>query len=104
METGFVLLFFGWAIYLLTVDENRWLARGLCWAGMMWMRPDGCVYIMAFGLAELLFIRIGSRRNTLASLARSAGDVCLALRSVALLGLVVLRLADPAHRDRQRDY
>src|SRR5262249_12296764 len=39
METGFMLLFVAWAIYLLEERDRSWLARGLCWAGLMWTRP-----------------------------------------------------------------
>jgi hypothetical protein len=73
METGFMLLFLSWAIYLSTrPDRAAWLARGLCWAGLMWTRPDGCVYIAALGLANLAFPADGSRGALFRSLIRSA--------------------------------
>jgi hypothetical protein len=72
METAFMLLFVAWAIYLIsTPDASRWLARGLCWAGLMWSRPDGCVYIAALVSAELLFSGV-DRRVLLRSFAKSA--------------------------------
>ena len=37
----------------------------------MWSRPDGCVYIAAFSLAEVIFLSM-SRRLTVTSLAKSA--------------------------------
>jgi hypothetical protein len=77
METGFMLLFVGWAIYLLAEHDNQWMARGLCWTGLMWTRPDGCVYIAVLCLAQFLFTR-GKRTALMGSLARSA-TVCAAI-------------------------
>lgn len=58
METGFVLLFLGWGIYLLyRNDPATWVQWGLCWAGMMWTRPDGCISIAALIVAHLVFFR-----------------------------------------------
>jgi hypothetical protein len=78
METGFMLLFLGWGVYLLARDELRhWPAVGLMWAGLMWTRPDGCVYIAALALAGLVF-GPGRRRPRLAALAKAAA-VCAVL-------------------------
>lgn len=72
METGFMLLFVGWAVYLWRVEEARaWRLRGLCWAGLMWTRPDGCVYIAVLAVAELLFAR-APRRTLVRSLLKAA--------------------------------
>lgn len=72
METAFLLLFLAWAIYLLSPsDPTRWLARGLCWSGLMWSRPDGCVYIAALIVAELLFSGV-EKKVLLRSYLRSA--------------------------------
>jgi hypothetical protein len=77
METAFMLMFVAWAVYLMSrTDSGPWLWRGLCWGGLMWSRPDGCVYIAAFSLAEIIFLS-ASRRATIISLARSAA-ICLA--------------------------
>src|SRR5262249_35158503 len=48
METAFMLLFLAWAVYLFAKGfaDHGW-AGGICWAGLMWTRPDGCVYILA---------------------------------------------------------
>jgi hypothetical protein len=55
METGFMLLFLGWAFSLFERAGPRvWLARALCWAGLMWTRPDGCVYIAALSASGLV--------------------------------------------------
>jgi hypothetical protein len=72
METAYMLLFVAWAAYLLSPPQpEKWVARGLCWAGLMWSRPDGCVYIGAFIIAEYLFS--GSNRKLLVrSFAKSA--------------------------------
>ncbi len=75
METAFMLVFVAWAVYLMSrAEPDQWLWRGLCWSGLMWSRPDGCVYIAAFSLAELIFLST-SRRATIISLAKSAA-VC----------------------------
>jgi hypothetical protein len=72
METAFMLLFVAWAVYLTSrAAPEQWLLRGLCWSGLMWSRPDGCVYIAALLLAELIFLST-SRRATIVSLAKSA--------------------------------
>jgi hypothetical protein len=72
METGFMLLFFAWAITLIDrSDAAAWLPRGLCWAGLMWTRPDGCIYLAALALAQLVFTP-GVRRSLLGSFAKSA--------------------------------
>jgi hypothetical protein len=55
METGLMMLFLGWSFFMLADLENdRWLSRALCWAGFLWTRPDGCVYIAAFSLIDLV--------------------------------------------------
>jgi hypothetical protein len=55
METGLMMLFLGWSLFMLADLENdRWLSRALCWAGFLWTRPDGCVYIAAFSLIDLV--------------------------------------------------
>jgi 4-amino-4-deoxy-L-arabinose transferase-like glycosyltransferase len=75
METAFMLLFFAWGFYLLVRDEPRaWWAVGLSWAGLMWTRPDGCVYVAVLALATLLFAT-GPRRPRLVALVKSAA-VC----------------------------
>jgi hypothetical protein len=73
METAFMLLFLGWALYLLDSTHPRaWLARGVAWAGLLWTRPDGCVYIAALVLANLVFTR-QSRKPLLRSFCQSGG-------------------------------
>lgn len=66
METGFMLLFVGWCVFLWgSLHRRAWLARGLAWGGLMWTRPDGCIYIVALSLAELVFY--ASQRRSLSS-------------------------------------
>jgi hypothetical protein len=56
MESAFMLLFFAWGFALVVKDDPRsWPALGLSWAGLMWTRPDGCVYVATLGLATLVF-------------------------------------------------
>jgi hypothetical protein len=78
METAFMLLFVAWAVYLMALSpSHHWLSRGLCWAGLMWTRPDGCIYIVALSTAQLVFLS-KSRRATFTALTKSAA-VCAIL-------------------------
>lgn len=71
METGFMLLFVGWSIFLWDRSTPRtWLWRGLAWAGLMWTRPDGCVYIAVLLLTELFWTTL-PRKELLRSFIRS---------------------------------
>lgn len=61
MEIGLLILFAALAIHGLLVEGPRQMLRlGAGWAGMMWTRPDSCVYIAALGLGAMLFL---SRRK-----------------------------------------
>lgn len=56
METAFMMLFLAWTLYaLLLAPPRTWLHLGLAWAGLMWTRPDSCVYIAALAFATLVF-------------------------------------------------
>jgi hypothetical protein len=57
METAFVLLFSSWALWSIvaTPDGGRSRHLGLAWGGMMWTRPDSCLYIGVMALGLLLF-------------------------------------------------
>lgn len=56
METGFLIFFTALAVHGLVVEGPRQMWRvGLGWAGMMWTRPDSCVYIAVLGLGSWLF-------------------------------------------------
>jgi hypothetical protein len=58
METAFMLFFFAWGLsFFRARAAEQWLLQGLCWAGLMWTRPDGCVYIGALAIAQLVFTR-----------------------------------------------
>ena len=55
METAFMLLFVAWTVrLLLTQSEPSPRSLGLAWAGLIWTRPDGCVYIGVLSAAMLL--------------------------------------------------
>ncbi|WP_422928993.1 hypothetical protein [Singulisphaera sp. PoT] len=78
METAFMLMFLAWQVDLLLRDfPGRWLYLGLCWGGLMWTRPDGCVYIAAMSAVEILFSK-GSRRRCLVDILKAAA-VCTAV-------------------------
>jgi hypothetical protein len=78
METGFMLFFLAWSLYLCGREGKlSERALGASWAGLLWTRPDGCVYILALAVALLAF-RPGSRRALLSSLLKS-GLICAVL-------------------------
>ncbi len=77
-ESAFMLLCLASGIYVLMRGAaERWLWMGLVWAGLMWTRPDGCVYVVALAFAGLIFGE-GSRKDYLVSLVKSAA-VCTIL-------------------------
>ena len=78
LETGFMLLFLCWGIFLFQEGyTDRWMHVGLCWGGLLLTRPDGCIYIAILATVSILFCE-GSRRPLLIALSRSAG-VCALL-------------------------
>ncbi|MBU1998047.1 MAG: hypothetical protein ABIG46_08190 [Candidatus Omnitrophota bacterium] len=56
METAFMVFFIACIIYTMgkTITAPS-LALGASWAGLMWTRPDGFVYIIGLALGYLLF-------------------------------------------------
>jgi hypothetical protein len=79
MENGFLILFLALALQGLLVPGPRQALRlGVAWAGLMWTRPDGFVYIGALGLGALLFLSTGNRRAWWRTLC-GAALVCAAL-------------------------
>ncbi len=73
METGILMLFLAWTLsaLLLAPPRQAW-QLGLAWAGLMWTRPDSCVYIAVLSLGALLFgssgAAAGARINMLRTL------------------------------------
>ncbi|MCU0652054.1 MAG: hypothetical protein MUC39_03835 [Candidatus Omnitrophica bacterium] len=56
METAFLFFFFSWFIFLTASGKlKNYLYLGICFAGFIWTRPDGCIYIAALSLSLLLF-------------------------------------------------
>jgi hypothetical protein len=77
-ETAFMLLFLGWAFALLQAGGlRRWLAAGICWAGLMWTRPDGFIFIIALLIAHRVFVPDERRAHARAVL--KSGLVALAV-------------------------
>lgn len=77
-ESGLVLAFLAPAFALAYLGWTRhWLAGGLCFAGLMYSRPDGCFYIAIVALAALAF-GAEPRRASAAAFLKS-GLVCAAL-------------------------
>ena len=50
------LLFLAYAFWAhLTKPSRQWLHLGIAWAGLMWTRPDGFIYIGLIGAGFFLF-------------------------------------------------
>lgn len=83
METGLLVFFMALAIHgLLVAGPRQTLRIGAGWAGLMWSRPDSCVYIAALGLGTLLFLPqdTGAKRHLAHGKKLFAGAlVCAAL-------------------------
>jgi hypothetical protein len=77
METGLLLFFFAASLACLAEDARpRGIGLGAAWAGLLWTRMDGAVYLAAMAVAALAFTR--ERRATAKGLLRAA-LVCAAL-------------------------
>ena len=77
-EAGFVVAFLAsaFALACLGWTAHAWLG-GILWAGLMYTRPDACIYIAALGLVAWSFAP-GARAACFLALLRS-GLVCAAL-------------------------
>lgn len=80
METGFLLLFIAYTLWaMLACAGRRWLHLGLAWAGLMWTRPDGFLYIGLLAAGVFLFNdakRTGLTRAQWFKLFVQAGALC----------------------------
>ena len=78
METAFMLLFLAWGIFLLgrPIRQN-WPWWGLVCSGLMWTRPDGCIYIASLATVRLVFCG-ENRADVVRAMPRIAG-LCTAL-------------------------
>ena len=80
METGFLLLFISYALWAMFADtRGRWMHLGLAWAGLMWTRPDGFLYIGLLSAGVFLFNdaeRTGLTRAQWVKLFFQAGALC----------------------------
>ncbi len=83
METGLLVFFMALTIHGLLVTGPRQIFRiGAGWAGLMWSRPDSCVYIAALGFGLLLFLsRASAEKIYLVQVKKlfAAALVCAAL-------------------------
>ena len=83
METGLLFFFLALAIHGLVVPGRRQMLRiGIGWAGLMWTRPNSCVYIAALGISALLFSpnrTAGQSRKDLWKILLAPGLVCTVL-------------------------
>jgi hypothetical protein len=72
-ETGFMILFLGWSMDLLSQPGSvRWKSLALAWAGLQWTRPDGFVIGGAWALSRLIFARTDERRDLFGSYLKAA--------------------------------
>ena len=57
MESGFVIFFLALNIFAMAADRRARCAPllGVAWAGLMWSRPDGFIYVVALCAGFLLF-------------------------------------------------
>jgi hypothetical protein len=83
MEIGLLVFFLALAIHGSVVPGPRQMLRlGVGWAGLMWTRPDSCVYIAILGAGTLFFLSgrtAGKSRIEWGKLLFGAGLVCAAL-------------------------
>jgi len=63
METGYLIGFLALTLWAWERSSWRWL--GVAWAGLMWTRPDGFVYVIATGLGRLALTPRASLRLAL---------------------------------------
>lgn len=77
-EAGFLALFILPSMVLLDAGFRRhFIWAGVCWAGLLYTRPDGCIYIALMGILALLFHRPQWKEEFLGLL--KAGAVCAIL-------------------------
>jgi hypothetical protein len=83
METGLLIFFLALTIHGLIVAGPRQVLRiGVGWAGLMWTRPDSCIYIAILGAGALLFLSgrtEGKSRVEWGKLLFRAGVICAVL-------------------------
>lgn len=86
METAFVLLFMScalWAIFTPEGKKNAW-HLGLAWGGLMWTRPDSCIYIATMAVGLMFFAPRDGQ-----SIAQSRLRLCRRLVSAAIVCALV---------------
>jgi hypothetical protein len=71
-ETAFVLFFLALGFRCIYLGPSeRWRSLGISWAGLLWTRPDGCIYIAILSLVGLFPGGTPARRQ-LSALAKAA--------------------------------
>ena len=80
METGFLLLFVAYTLWVMFVAERRrGLHLGLAWGALMWTRPDSFLYIGLLSAGVFFFndpARTGLTRGQWLKVFLQAGVVC----------------------------
>lgn len=85
METGLMMFFIALTIRAHVHAARRpWLNLGLAWGGLMWSRPDGCVYGAAVSIAFFLFSPQSALGINRAAMLRNLGKAALVCAAVYL--------------------
>ncbi len=83
METGFLLLFLAYAFWAFTAQSDKQSRHlGVAWAGIMWTRPDGFIYIGLLAAGYLVF-------NHFAAVRQDRRAACLLLVRAAVVCTVL---------------
>lgn len=78
METAFMLFFVSFAFFCAYhIQTISFYITGFSWAGLMWTRPDSCVYIFIFAISCLIFHK--ENRKLVFFQLLKAGAVCTVL-------------------------
>lgn len=77
-EAGFMMLFLLPSIVFAFYGfKDNWRWAGICWAGLLYTRPDGAVYILLLAITSMLMSQHRSRDDVIAII--KAGLVCTVL-------------------------
>jgi hypothetical protein len=82
METGLLIFFLALSLHGLLVEGPRQFLRlGIGWGGLMWSRPDSCIYIAVLALGAFIFLARKQPGKPVAwlKLCLAAGIICTLL-------------------------
>jgi len=85
-EAGFMMLFLLPSIVIaFNGFKDNWLLSGLCWAGLIYTRPDAPVYMLLLSLSAIVFGQSRSKEEFFAIL--KSGMVCAVLYLPWFIGM-----------------